>query len=107
MADGTVTRSITYARAYAWAVNGNNEDGSPKMEKVGNVEFYSTKPNKKQAVRALKSAGVNCSSQFVGFDILRTVVYAQDIDTFIHYGVEANRLPNGRITNDSETEDTE
>ena len=97
MANGTVTRSIIYARAYAWQIEGSNDDGSPKMEKVGGVEFRSTKPNKKEAFRALKAAGFKVSSQFVTFETEREIIIAQDLDTFIKYGVEVNRTENGRV----------
>ena len=97
MAKGTVTRTLVYALAYAWAVNGNHEDGSPAMEKVGFVEFASTKPNQTQAYRALKQAGVKCTKDFVGFDVTEEKVYAMDLDTFLEHAVVVERKPNGRV----------
>ncbi len=104
MAGGTVTRTIVYARAYAWQVEGTKEDGSPNMVKVGGVEFRSTKPNQKEAYHALKNAGLKVNSAFVSFEIDREIIIAQDLDTFIEHGVEVRRLVNGRVASiDSET----
>lgn len=97
MASGTITRSVTFAQAYAWRVEGNNPDGSPHMERIGNIDFYATSPTQTDAFRALKAAGVKVRKDFVSFDILKTEVYAMDLDTFVHYGVPVERMKNGRV----------
>ena len=97
MANGYITRTIERAMAYAWVVNGTNDDGSPHMEKVGNVEFRSTKASKREAYQALKGAGVKVNSQFVGFDVISSDCVCQDLDTFIEHGVIVSRADNGKI----------
>lgn len=97
MANGYITRTIETARAFAWVVNGTNEDGSPRMEKVGDVEFRSTKASKREAYQALKSAGIKVNSQFVGFDVVSSDCVCQDLDTFIQHGVVVNRSENGKV----------
>lgn len=97
MANGMITRNVFYARAYTWQIDGTNEDGSPRMVRVGDVDFVSTKPTQKEAYKALKGAGINTQLAFVNFDIYHECVIAMDLDTFILNGVEVDRLPNGKI----------
>lgn len=98
MANGNVTRSVVFARAYAWQFDGKNPDGTPKMVKVGGVDFKSTKPTVKEAYRALKRAGYEVrTSEFCMFEEVETKVISMDLDTFCTYGVEVDRLPNGRV----------
>lgn len=95
---GQITRTFTTAKAWAWVVRGKNEDGSPKMDKVGFVDFVSTKPTINDAFKALKNAGIRAQKSFCGFDVLEEVVYAMDIDTFMEHAVKVTRLPNGRVS---------
>lgn len=97
MAANVITRTFVTAVAYAWTMTGTNDDGSPKMEKVGNVEFTSTKPNRTEAFRALKSAGVKCQKQFVGFDEVSETVYAMTVEKFMEIATPVTRGANGRI----------
>lgn len=97
MASGNMTRTIFYARAYAWQANGQRDDGAPNFEKVGGVEFKSTKPNKVEAFRALRSGGYNISREFVTFEVFHSEVRAMSLDTFIENSVVVERTENGRI----------
>ena len=97
MAEGKITRTVFYAKAFSWQVDGENEDGSPHLAKVGDVEFVSTAPSQLQAYRALKNAGVIASSKFCGFDIVREAVLCMDLDTFIAHAVEVTRGRNGKV----------
>ena len=100
MASGQITRTFVTARAYAWCVTGKDADGKPTMDKVGDVEFTSTKPTIKEAYRALKNAGIPCRKEFVNFDVVDEKIFALDIDTFLEHAVEVTRLPNGRVVTD-------
>lgn len=97
MANPVITRSFVTAIAYAWTVTGKDDEGKPTMEKVGNVEFVSTKPNQTEAFRALKNAGIKCNKTFVGFDVVEETVYAMSVDKFMEMAVPVKRLPNGRV----------
>lgn len=97
MAASVITRTFITANAFAWSMTGTNDDGSPKMEKVGNVEFTSTKPNKTEAFRALKAAGVKCQKQFVGFEETSETVYAMTVEKFMEVATPVERAKNGRI----------
>lgn len=97
MANGSVTRTVFHANAFAWKVDGTNEDGSPHMVRVGDVEFDSTAPSKSEAFRALKNAGFHVSSKFVGFEVLKKDIYCQSLEVFMEHGVIVDRAPNGRV----------
>lgn len=97
MANGRITRTIVTANAYAWQVNGTNEDGSPKMERIGGVEFTSTKPNNREAFHALKNAGLKVNSAFVSFEVTDEKVMAMSLDEFLEHAVEVRRMDNGRV----------
>lgn len=97
MANGQVTRTVFTALAYCWQMDGNNEDGSPRMVRVGDVEFVSTKPTQTEAYRALANAGIKCKKDFCGFDITDENIYGMDIDTFIENAVVVERTDNGRV----------
>lgn len=97
MANPVITRSFVTAIAYAWAVTGKDDEGKPTMEKVGHVEFVSTKPNQTEAFRALKNAGIKCAKSFVGFDVVEETVYAMSVEKFMELAVPVKRLPNGRV----------
>ena len=99
MANGSVTRTVFHANAFAWQVDGTNEDGSPRMKRVGDVEFDSTAPSKSVAFRALKNAGFHVSSKFVGFEVLSKDIYCQSLDVFMEHAVIVERAANGRIVN--------
>lgn len=99
MANGSITRTVCTANAFAWQVDGSNEDGSPKMVRVGDVEFVSTAPNKTEAFHALKNAGFNVSSKFVCFEIIKKDVYCQSLEVFMEHAVVVDRAVNGRILN--------
>jgi hypothetical protein len=100
MTNGNVTRTVVYANAYAWQVTGTDDEGKPAMERIGGVEFRSTKPSKREAYKALKNAGFKVNSQFCGFEIVREVIYSMDLDTFIEHGAEVQRAENGRVISD-------
>lgn len=97
MANGVISRSFCKANAYAWAVTGKDDSGRPTMDKVGNVEFVSSKPSQADAYRALRNAGVKCQRQFVGFDVLEETVYAMTVDRFLANATPVSRQANGRI----------
>lgn len=97
MASGNITRTVVTARAYAWSVVGSDEEGKPIMERVGNVEFLSTKPTVTEAHRALRANGVKCGKQFVGFDVVYEEVRAISFDDFLAHSVPVTRRPNGAI----------
>lgn len=97
MAASSISRTIFFARAYAWGADGTNEDGSPHFSQVGNVEFRSTKPSKSEAYRALRNEGFEVRREYVNFEVVGEKVYAQSIDTFIEHGVEVHRTENGKI----------
>ncbi len=97
MANGSVTRTVFHAKAFAWKVDGQNEDGSPHMVRVGDVEFDSTAPSKTEAYHTLKNAGFQVSSKFVGFEVLEKNIYCQSLEVFMEHGVIVDRAENGRI----------
>ena len=99
MANGSVTRTVFHAKAFAWQVDGTNEDGSPRMVRVGDVEFDSTAPSKTEAFHVLKNAGFSVSSKFVGFEVLEKHIYCQSLDVFMQHGVIVDRAANGRVMN--------
>lgn len=102
MANGTVTRTVFYAKAYAWQIRGINEDGSPDLVKVGGIEFISTKPTKKEAFQALKLEGFKVKSDMCTFEVDREECIAQALDTFIEHGTVVERGVNGRVKQPSE-----
>lgn len=93
----SITRTITTARAYAWAFVGADENGKPVLDKVGNVDFVCATPNTTLAYRALKAAGVKCQKQYVSFDIVSEEVRAISFEDFMTYSVPVKRLDNGDI----------
>lgn len=97
MALGSVTRTIFYARAWAWQSDGTKEDGSPNFVKVGGSEFKSTKPSKVEAFKALRNDGYKVAREFVTFEIERSEIRALSIDSFIEHSVAVERTENGRI----------
>lgn len=107
MASGQITRTFVTARAYAWCVTGKDAEGKPMMDKVGDVEFTSTKPTIKEAFRALKNAGIPCRKEFANFDVVEEKIFALDIDTFLEHAVEVTRLPNGRVVNETPVLDSD
>lgn len=97
MANNTITRTVVTAVAFCWALDGTNEDGSPRMVKSGGVEFVSTKPNQLEAFRALKASGVKCRKDFCGFEVAKETVYAMSLDDFMAHAVVVERGENGRV----------
>lgn len=97
MANNTITRTVVTANAFCWVLDGQNEDGSPRMVKSGGVEFVSTKPNQLEAFRALKSSGVKCRKDFCGFEVVKETVYAMSLDEFMFHAVKVERADNGRV----------
>ena len=97
MANNTITRTVVTASAFCWVLDGQNEDGSPRMTKSGGVEFVSTKPNQLEAFRALKASGVKCRKDFCGFDVVSETVYAMSLDDFMAHAVVVERGENGRV----------
>jgi len=97
MAVGMITRTVAYCMAYGWIIDGVNDDGSPHMVKTEGVGFMSTNPTKREAFKALKSAGFKVSKDYVDFETERTEVVGQDLETFVTYGVPVTRTENGRV----------
>lgn len=93
----TITRTIITARAYAWKMEGFNDQGLPNMVKVGNVEFKSTNPTKAEAFKVLKGAKVAVSKEFVDFEKVNEEIYAMTLEEFCTHAHVVERSRNGRI----------
>ena len=100
-----ITRTIVKANAYAWSINGFKEDGTPNMEKTGNVEFVSTNPTKAEAFRALRNAGFKVSKDFVQFEVVSEDIYAMTLDSFIEHATPVERSRNGRVKSNAAESD--
>lgn len=93
----TITRTVVIARAYAWKMEGFNDQGLPNMVKVGNVDFKSTNPTKAEAFKVLKGSGVAVSKEFVDFEKVGESVYAMTLDDFVEHAHIVERARNGRL----------
>ena len=94
---GNITRTVVTARAYAWAFVGTDENGTPVMDKVGNVEYQCSTPNQTNAYQALKAAGVKCRKEYVNFEVVKEEVRAISFADFLAHSVPVKRLDNGDI----------
>jgi hypothetical protein len=103
----TITRTIITARAYAWKMEGFNDQGMPNMVKVGNVEFKSTNPTKGEAFKVLKGAKVAVSKDFVDFEKVGESVYAMTLDEFVEHAHVVERSRNGRVKGVADESDAE
>lgn len=97
MANGIITRTFTRARAFGWNVAGKNEDGSPRFERFGDVEFLSTHPSAREACRVLRGAGYSAPSKFCDFEIIGQSTYGITVERFLENATEVERLDNGRV----------
>lgn len=92
-----ITRTVFTAKARAFYIDGIGEDGKPSVKQTEEVRFTSTAPNKREAFRALKAAGIRCSMDMTTFEVESEQVYAMDLDTFLQYAVPVTRKRNGEL----------
>jgi len=93
----TITRTVFTAKARAFYIDGIGADGRPEVKQTEEVRFTSTAPNKREAFRALKAAGVKCSKDMTTFEIESEQVYGMDLDTFLAHAVPVERRRNGEV----------
>ena len=97
MAKGYFTRTIKYSHAYAWVVEGRDENGRPNLVKTDEVEFISTSPNKAEAYKALRDAGQKVSKDMVDFTVTREEIRGMSFDVFIENSMLVERTTNGKV----------
>ena len=97
MAKGFFTRTIKYANAYAWVVDGRDENGRPNLVKTDEVEFVSTSPNKAEAYKALRDAGKKVSKDMVDFTVAREEIRGMSFEVFSEHSQLVERSTNGKV----------
>lgn len=96
MTNGYITRKIYECVAHTYSVV-QGDDGIPKFERNPvTASFYTTKPSKAEAARALRDAGVS-DTKFADYDVVREFMAAQDLQTFLEHAIEVTRAANGRV----------
>ncbi len=98
-----ITRTVFTAKARAFYIDGIGNDGKPVVKQTEEVRFTSTAPNKREAFRALKAAGIKCSKDMTTFEVESEQVYCMDLDTFLAHAVPVTRKRNGEVKENEPT----